>query len=59
MQPENVDHDDIMCVWCEINGKEVNSNCEMLSRKLSIIRHTILGGIGVIQQRLLCGGKWL
>ena len=43
------DHDAIMCVWCEANGKEVNSKCGKIASSL-IVRHTILGGIGVIQQ---------
>ena len=45
------DHDAIMCVWCEENGNEANSNCEMLGRTL-IVRLTILGGIGVTQHVL-------
>ena len=45
------DHDAIMCVWCEVNGKEVNSKCGKIASSL-IVRHTILGGIGVIQHVL-------
>ena len=40
-----------MCVWCEVNGKEVNSKCGKIASSL-IVRHTILGGIGVIQHVL-------
>ena len=40
-----------MCVWCEVNGKEVNSKCGKIASS-SIVRHTILGGIGVIQHVL-------
>ena len=44
-----------MCVWCEKNGKEVNSKCGKIARQL-ICRLTILGGIGVIQQLLAGAG---
>ena len=35
-------------MWCEENGKEVNSKCGKIASSL-IVRHTIHGGIGVIQ----------
>ena len=38
-----------VCVCGEQNGIEVNGKCVMLGRTL-IVRATILGGIGVIQQ---------
>ena len=38
-----------MSVCGEENGKEVNSKCGKTASSL-IVRHTILGGIGVIQQ---------
>ena len=43
------DHDGIMCVCCEQNGKESNSTCAGRTNNV-VIRHTSLGGIGVIQQ---------
>ena len=45
------DHDAIMSVCGEENGKEVNSKCGKIASKL-IVRATILGGIGVIQHVL-------
>ena len=42
-------HDGVMCVWCEQSGKEVNGKCGNIA-SLLIVRVTILGGIGVIQQ---------
>ena len=44
------DHDAIMCVCVcgEENGKEVKSKCGKIASSL-IVRHTMLGGIGVIQ----------
>ena len=40
-----------MGVWFEENGKEANSKCGKIASSL-IVRHTILGGIGVIQHVL-------
>ena len=40
-----------MSVCGEENGKEVNSKCGKIASSL-IVRHTILGGIGVIQHVL-------
>ena len=45
------DHDAIMSVCGEENGKEVNSKCGKIASAL-IVRITILGGIGVIQHRV-------